>query len=128
MADQSPPGVDEPGAVKLATIGLAGGLMSGLLGVGGGVIMVPLLVLWARLGQRAAHAASLAAIVPMSLVGLSTYAIAGEIDLAAAAALAVGAVVGARVGAGFLARVPERQLKGLFGLFLIGTSLYTVLH
>ena len=51
---------------RLATIGGAGGLLSGLLGVGGGVIMVPLLVLWAGYRQRDAHALSLGAIIPIS--------------------------------------------------------------
>ncbi len=112
---------------KLVAIGLLGGVLSGLLGIGGGVIMVPLLVIWARYPQRDAHAASLGAIIPISIVSVSTYGIAGKVRLGEAAALAVGGVIGARLGAGLLARIDERLLKAVFGLFLITVaSLMTV--
>src|SRR3954467_14004346 len=100
---------------RLLVIGVVAGLLSGLLGVGGGIVMVPLLVLWAGYGQREAHATSLGAIVPISLAGVLTYGIAGPVRVPAAAALAVGSVAGARVGAGLLARLNERALKSLFG-------------
>ncbi|MGN6797168.1 MAG: TSUP family transporter, partial [Gaiellaceae bacterium] len=60
-------------APRFIVIGLAGGVLSGLLGVGGGIVMVPLLVLWASYGQRDAHAMSLGAIIPISLAGVITY-------------------------------------------------------
>src|SRR5262245_25622350 len=63
--------------VQLVAIGVAGGLLSGLLGVGGGVVMVPLLVLWAGYGQRDAHAMSLGAIIPISVAGILTFGVAG---------------------------------------------------
>lgn len=107
---------------QLVAIGLVGGLLSGLLGVGGGVIMVPLLVLWAGYGQRDAHAASLGAIVPISLAGIVTYGIAGRVRWLDAAALAAGAVAGARLGAGMLTRVDERTLKIAFGCFLVAVA------
>ena len=106
----------------LIAIGAVGGLLSGLLGVGGGVIMVPLLVVWAGYGQREAHALSLGAIIPISLAGIATYGIAGKIRFWDALALAVGSIVGARIGAGALANVDERLLKGVFGMFLVGVS------
>ena len=104
---------------RLGTIGLSGGFLSGLLGVGGGVIMVPLLVLWARFGQREAHAASLGAIIPISAAGVLTFGVAGEVRVGYAIALALGAIVGAQVGARALARAPERGLKLAFGCFLL---------
>ena len=107
---------------KLIAIGIAGGILSGLLGIGGGVIMVPLLVYWARYPQRDAHAASLGAIIPISLVSVLTYGVAGKVRLPEAAALAVGAIAGARVGAGLLARIDERALKLVFGLFLVAVA------
>jgi uncharacterized protein len=103
---------------KLVAIGLAGGVLSGLLGVGGGIVMVPLLVLWARSTQRDAHAVSLGAIIPISIAGVLTYGAAGKVRPAEAAALAAGSIVGARLGAGALARIEERPLKLVFGLFL----------
>jgi uncharacterized membrane protein YfcA len=104
---------------RLIAIGLAGGLLSGLLGVGGGVVMVPLLVLWAGYAQRDAHALSLGAIIPISIAGIATYGIAGEVRLWDALALSIGAVAGARVGAGLLARLDEHVLKLAFGVFLV---------
>jgi uncharacterized protein len=109
-------------APRLIAIGLAGGVLSGLLGVGGGIVMVPLLVFWAAYGQRDAHAVSLGAIIPISLASVLTYGVAGQVKPVEAAALAVGAIVGARVGAGALARIEERPLKLVFGLFLGAVS------
>lgn len=99
-------------------IGGAGGVLSGLLGVGGGIVMVPLLVFWARSTQRDAHAISLGAIIPISLASVLTYGVAGRVRPAEALALAAGSIIGARVGAGALSRVQERPLKLVFGLFL----------
>src|SRR3989442_10362817 len=103
---------------QLALIGIVGGLLSGLLGVGGGVVMVPLLVVWAGYGQREAHALSLGAIIPISLAGIVAYGAAGKVRIVDAVALAVGAVFGARLGADLLAKIEERPLKALFGVFL----------
>ena len=99
---------------KLVAIGLGGGLLSGLLGVGGGIVMVPLLVLWAAYPQRDAHAISLGAIIPISIAGIATYGVAGEVRYGTAIALAAGSIVGARID--------ERLLKIIFGLFLVGIA------
>jgi len=107
---------------KLIAIGVGGGLLSGLLGVGGGVVMVPALVLWARYGQRDAHALSLGAIIPISIAGIATYGIAGKVQYWDALGLAAGAIVGAQIGAGILARLDERLLKIVFGAFLVGVA------
>src|SRR5438128_6825334 len=92
---------------KLLAIGLGGGILSGLLGVGGGIVMVPLLVLWASYPQRDAHAISLGAIIPISIAGIATYGVAGEVRYGTAIALAAGSMVGARIAAGFLAPIAE---------------------
>jgi uncharacterized membrane protein YfcA len=107
---------------KLLAIGLGGGLLSGLLGVGGGVIMVPLLVLWAGYSQREAHAMSLGAIIPISMAGIATYGVAGEVRWWDAVALAAGAIVGAQIGARLLVQIDERLLKVVFGAFLVGVA------
>jgi hypothetical protein len=107
---------------QLVAIGVVGGLLSGLLGVGGGVVMVPLLVLWAGYRQRDAHAASLGAIIPISIAGILTFGIAGEVHWLDALALAVGAVAGARLGASLLTRIDERLLKIVFGCFLVAVA------
>jgi hypothetical protein len=108
---------------KLIVIGLGGGLLSGLLGVGGGILMVPLLVLWAAYGQRDAHAMSLGAIIPISIAGIVTFGFAGEVHWWDALALAAGSMVGARLGAGLLVRIDERLLKIIFGVFLLGVAI-----
>jgi uncharacterized membrane protein YfcA len=108
---------------RLAMIGIGGGVLSGLLGVGGGVVMVPLLVLWAGYSQRDSHAMSLGAIIPISVAGILTFGIAGKVQWTDAAALAVGAVGGALVGTGILARIDERVLKIVFGCFLVLVAL-----
>ena len=107
---------------RLIAIGVAGGVLSGLLGVGGGIVMVPLLVFWAGYAQRDAHAISLAAIIPISCASVLTYGIAGEVRPWKALALAGGSILGARIGAGALARMRERPLKLVFGLFLAAVA------
>jgi uncharacterized membrane protein YfcA len=105
---------------QLIAIGVGGGVLSGLLGVGGGIVMVPLLVLWAGYSQRDAHAISLGAIIPISLAGVVTYGVAGgEVRVWEAVALSIGAVAGARVGAGLLTRLDDYVLKLAFGVFLL---------
>jgi uncharacterized membrane protein YfcA len=126
MADAPPPRrrLDR----RLATIGGIGGLLSGLLGVGGGLIMVPLLVLWAGFRQRDAHAMSLGAIIPISLASVITFGAAGEVRVGYAVALTIGSMAGARVGAGLLSRIPERPLKIVFGLFVAGAAILTLVQ
>jgi uncharacterized membrane protein YfcA len=113
---------------RLLAIGLGGGVLSGLLGVGGGVIMVPLLVLWAGYAQRDAHAMSLGAIIPISVAGIAAYGIAGEVRYWDAVALAAGSIVGAQVGARLLAQIDERLLKAVFGVFLVGVAVLMGVH
>ena len=103
-------------------VGLVAGSMSGLLGVGGGIIMVPLLVALVHLSQHQAHATSLAAIVPIGLVGALTFALENEIDFTVAALLALGALAGASVGARIMSRVKERPLKIMFGVLMTGVG------
>lgn len=105
--------------VAIVLCGSVAGLMSGLLGVGGGVVMVPLLVLVAGLSQHQAHATSLAAVILMGAVGAATYAAAGEVDLKIALPLAAGSLVGAPLGARLMARTGEGNLKTAFGVFMI---------
>jgi uncharacterized membrane protein YfcA len=103
-------------------IASAAGAFSGLFGVGGGSVMVPLLVLWAGYAQREAHAMSLGAIIPISIAGIATYGIAGEVRYWDAIALCAGSIVGAQIGARLLAQIDERLLKVVFGAFLVGVA------
>ena len=103
-------------------VGVAAGALSGLFGVGGGILIVPGLVLLLRMPQRRAHATSLAAIVPIAAAGATGYAIEGAVQWVAAALLTLGGALGAVVGTAFLHRIPERGLRVLFALFLLAAA------
>ena len=105
--------------LTLILIGAIGGLLSGAFGVGGGIIMVPLLITVAGFDQRRAAATSLVAIIPAALVGSIGYASAGQLDLTAAVLIAVGGVVGSLIGAGLLRVLPLRWLRWLFIALLV---------
>jgi uncharacterized protein len=109
-------------AAPAVGVGLVAGVLSGLLGVGGGVIIVPLLVALVHLSQHQAHATSLAAIVPIGAVGALTYALGGKIDVEVAGLLALGALVGAPAGARIMARIEERPLRIMFGVLMIAVG------
>ncbi|MEX1078449.1 MAG: sulfite exporter TauE/SafE family protein [Homoserinimonas sp.] len=106
----------------LAGIGLAVGFFSGLFGVGGGIILVPLLVLAVGLSQRLASGTSLAAVLPTAIAGLIGYSAGGNVDWVAGGVLAVGAVGGSLVGTWLLHVIPQRLLRWIFVVFLGGVA------
>ncbi|GAA3642994.1 hypothetical protein GCM10022200_28600 [Microbacterium awajiense] len=110
-------------------IGLIAGLLSGLFGVGGGTVIVPLLVLLLRFDQRLAAGTSLAAIVPTATVGVISYAVHGSVAWVPALILALGAVIGAQVGTWLLPRMPITALRWGFVGFLavVIASLFVVI-
>ena len=105
--------------MRLALIGAAGGLLSGAFGVGGGILMVPLLITFAHMDQRRASATSLAAIVPTAVVGAITYFVNGEVDVIAALFVAAGGIVGGWLGAKLLKRLPLGWLRWMFIALLV---------
>jgi uncharacterized membrane protein YfcA len=106
--------------VPLVLIGLAAGFFSALFGVGGGVLIVPLLVMAASFGQREAAGTSLAAIVIIALVGAIAYGVRGEVDFGYAALVGIPAAAGALAGAVVQQRVPVRWLALAFaGVLLV---------
>ena len=107
------------GAPAAIVLGFVAGVASGLLGVGGGIIMVPGLVLMLGTTQHQAHATSLAAIVPIGLVGFAVFALYGEVNYAIAGLLVLGAIVGAPVGARAMSHIPERPLALVFAFVLL---------
>ncbi len=100
-------------------IGLVAGLLSGLFGVGGGTVIVPLLVVLLHFDQRLAAGTSLAAIVPTAAVGVVSYAVTGSVAWIPAIILAAGAVLGAQIGTWLLARLPQNALRWGFVVFLV---------
>lgn len=105
-----------------AAVGLLAGFLSGLFGVGGGILMVPGLVLVLAMEQRRAHGTSLAAIIPIAISGVVGYAIDGSIDVAVAALLFAGSWFGALVGTALLAVAPQRALRLGFAALLLATA------
>jgi uncharacterized membrane protein YfcA len=113
---------------RLALVGAAAGLLSGLLGIGGGIIIVPGLIWAAGLDRHTASGTSLVAILPIAAVAALTYAVApgGAFDPEASAVFVLGSLAGAVIGARVNARVSERALRlamavitGIFGLRLV---------
>jgi uncharacterized protein len=102
--------------------GLLGGFFGGLLGLGGGVIMIPLMTWLAKMTQHQAHGTSLVAIVFTAIVGAATYFLLGGVDLKVALILAISATITARFGARYAHSLPEKKLKMAFGFFLIFAS------
>ncbi len=100
-------------------VGLLAGLLSGLFGVGGGTVIVPLLVMFLTFNQRLAAGTSLAAIVPTATVGVISYAVGGHVDWLAAILLAVGAIVGTQIGTWMLPRISQTALRWTFVGFVV---------
>jgi uncharacterized protein len=115
-------------AFVLMGIGSAGGLLAGLFGVGGGIVMVPLLVIVCGFSQHRAHAMSLTGIVPIAAVGAIEFALQGQVDAGIAGLLAAGSLVGAPLGARILDRTPEARLRIAFGILVLGVAVSLVLQ
>lgn len=109
--------------MRLVLIGVTAGFFSALFGVGGGILIVPLLVLVARYAERTAAATSLAAIGVTALAGALAYGALGRVHLAEAAAVGLPAAVGAVAGTSLQQRVPRRALSLLFAAFLVAVGL-----
>jgi uncharacterized membrane protein YfcA len=129
-ADQSGTKPDRRGTrywLALVLTGVVGGLLSGLFGIGGGIIMVPMLISVARMDQRHAAATSLVAIIPTAIAGSLTYLANGQIDLIAGLIIAVGAVGGAIIGSALLKRIPLVWLRWMFIALTLAVAVRMVL-
>ncbi len=104
---------------KIVLAGLLGGLLAGVFGVGGGIVMVPLFVLFLGLDQRTAVATSLLAIIPISVLGALGYATGGAVDWAAGVVVGLGSIVGGQVGVRLLPRIPVPALQVGFAALLL---------
>jgi len=100
-------------------IGLTAGVLSGILGIGGGVVLVPMLVLLLGITQHTAQGISMLVIIPTSIVSVWYFYKERLINYQAAAYLAGGAAVGAFISANFVQAVPASELKRIFGIFVI---------
>jgi len=100
-------------------IGLLAGIFGGLVGLGGGAVMIPMLVHRFKLIQRQAHGTSLVVVIFSGIAGTFTYALKSSVDVGASLLLAAAAMATARWGAQYCNRMPEYKLKRSFGIFVI---------
>ncbi|MGH7520099.1 MAG: sulfite exporter TauE/SafE family protein [Gemmatimonadales bacterium] len=104
----------------VSLLGLLAGVVSGLFGVGGAVVIIPGLVLIAKLSQHTAHGTSLAALLlPVGLLGVLEYSKRQQVNWPYAAVVAVGLLIGAYFGARLAGTIPDVMLRKAFGVFLL---------
>ncbi|WP_425060940.1 hypothetical protein SCACP_17040 [Sporomusa carbonis] len=113
--------------LKFSGVGFVIGILSGLLGVGGGIFLVPILVTYFEVTQHVAQATSMAVIVPTALVSSAVYGFHGNIDVSLALNLVIGSILGASLGARIMKKIPAFRLKQLFGAMLIVVGFRMVL-
>jgi len=111
-----------------ACIGLIAGLASGYVGVGGGFIMVPLMLAVLDIPMSLASGTSLIAIMILAIPGVIEQGLLGNIEYLAGIAIVVGSIPGALVGARLVRVVPERQLRFIFGGFLLVAAVMLMLN
>ena len=118
---------DSPASTaKIVAAGLAAGFLSGLFGVGGGILIVPALVLLVGMAQKLAHGTSLAAVLPIAVSGLIGFALEDSVDWPVAAALTVGAMAGAVLGTHALQVLSPRAVGRIFAIVMFASALRLV--
>ena len=114
--------------ILLLVLGIVAGLLSGLLGIGGGIIIVPALVFLFGYSQHLAQGTTLALMVPpIGILAAWRYYKQGNVDLSAAALICIGFVVGSLFGAKFASAVPELVLKRIFGVLFLAVSVRMII-
>ncbi len=112
--------------MRLVLIGLVAGLFSSLFGVGGGIVIVPLLIMVAAFGTREAAATSLGAIVITALAGVTLYALRGKVDVGYAALVGIPAMGGAILGTTAQQRLSGRNLTVAFAVLLAAVGVWLI--
>ncbi len=105
---------------KLGILGLFAGFLSGMFGVGGGILIVPGLIAIMGFSPRLASGTSLTTIVPLAIVGVFTYR--DDVSWAAAGLLALGGLAGAQLGTWLLSRISSKILQRFFAIFMIAST------
>jgi uncharacterized membrane protein YfcA len=104
---------------RLAAIATAAGIFSGLFGVGGGTVIVPLLILWLGYGEREATGTSLAAIAVIAALAAAAQGLYGNVDVLEGVLIGVPAVGGVLLGIAVQQRIPQRTISLLFSVLLV---------
>ena len=113
---------------KAVLVGLAAGLASGYVGVGGGFLMVPLFITIYQCSMHEASGTSLVAVMILAIPGIVQQGLYGNIDYLVGICIAIGSIPGGIVGARLSKRVPERQLRLMFGCFLLVAAVLLVVN
>jgi uncharacterized membrane protein YfcA len=114
--------------LKLAAIGTLAGAFSGLFGVGGGTVIVPLLIFWFGFGERLATGTSLAAIVLIGLLGaLAQGGLYGNVHVVTGLLLTIPAILGVLAGTAIQQRIPQRAVSLLFAALLVAIAIELIL-
>jgi uncharacterized membrane protein YfcA len=113
--------------MRLVPIGVAAGLFGAVFGVGGGIIVVPLLIILAAYPAREATATSLGAIVLTAIAGVIAYALRGEVDVGFAALVGLPATLGALAGATLQTRISGTSIRLAFAGLLVGVAVWMLL-
>ena len=114
--------------VRLAAIATAAGVFSGLFGVGGGTVIVPLAMLWLAYGEREATGTSLAAIALIATVAAGAHAALGNVDLLKGLLIGAPAIAGVVGGVALQQRLPAGAVSAIFAVFLVVSAGYLVLR
>jgi hypothetical protein len=112
--------------VRIALIGTAAGFFSGLFGVGGGTVMVPLLIVWLGYGEREATGTSLMAIILIAAAGAAGHALYGNVHPLDALIVGAPAILGVIAGTALQQRVPERAVAFAFAVLLVVSAVLLV--
>lgn len=109
--------------VILLLVGLAAGMLSGLVGVGGGLIIVPALVYFLAFGQKEAQGTSLGILLlPVGILGVWQYYKSGHIDFKVVGMVSAGFIIGAFLGSKLAIKIPDQTLKKAFACMMIVTA------
>ena len=114
--------MDRERLIKLLVVGTAAGAFSGLFGVGGGTVIVPLLIAFLAYPERLATGTSLAAIILIATFAVITFLFYGEVDIETGLLLSIPAVLGVIAGTALQQRIPERSISILFSILLVGVA------
>ncbi|HVR32206.1 MAG TPA: sulfite exporter TauE/SafE family protein [Acidimicrobiia bacterium] len=108
---------------RLVIIAVSGGALSGFFGVGGGILLVPLILLFLAPARKVAHATSLGAIIALSFAGMVGFAMSERVDWVVGVTLGAGGVIGGALGAQLMDKLSARTLRLIFAVVLVAAGL-----
>lgn len=115
-------------AIWYLAAGAGAGMLAGFLGIGGGIILVPMMVGLLSLTQHNAHGTSLAVIAPIAMVSTVVYATRGDINWVLVGTIGAGSVLGVIAGAKLMMKVPAHRLRQGFGVYTIAIAILLLLR